>query len=39
MDGMLCDATRSALTGQTIAHMREEVIGCQLQRRVAKTAS
>jgi cell division protein ZipA len=39
LDGTLCDATRSVLTKQTIAHLREEVIGCQLQQRVAKTAS
>lgn len=39
LDGTICDATRSALTRQTIAHMREEVISCQLQQRVAKTAS
>jgi cell division protein ZipA len=35
----VCDATRSVLTKQTISHMREEVIGCQLQQRVIKTAS
>jgi hypothetical protein len=35
----VCDATRSVLTRQTISHMREEVIGCQLQQRVIKTAS
>ncbi len=39
LDGTVCDATRSVLTRQTIAHMREEVIGCQLQQRVANTAS
>jgi cell division protein ZipA len=39
LDGTVCDATRSVLTRQTIAHMREEVISCQLQQRVAKTAS
>jgi len=39
LGGTVCDATRSALTKQTISHMREEVIGCQLQQRVIKTAS
>lgn len=37
--GTMCDATRSVLTRQAIGHMREQVIGCQLQQRVAKTAS
>lgn len=39
LDGQICDARRSALTQQTIRHMREEVINCQLQQRVARTAS
>jgi len=39
LDGQICDARRSALTQQTIRHMREEVINCQLQQRVAQTAS
>ena len=39
LDGTICDATRSALTRQTISHLREEVINSQLQQRVAKTAS
>jgi len=39
LDSAVCDATQSVLTNQTISHMREEVIGCQLQQRVANTAS
>lgn len=39
LDGTLCDATRSVLTRQAIGHLREQVISCQLQQRVAKTAS
>jgi cell division protein ZipA len=39
LDGSLCDATRSVLTRQAISHMREQVIICQLQQRVVKTAS
>jgi cell division protein ZipA len=39
LSGTLCDATRSVLTRQAIGHMREQVISCQLQQRVAKTAS
>lgn len=39
LGGTICDATRSVLTNQTIGHLREEVIGYQLQQRVAKTAS
>ena len=39
LDGQICDARRSALTQQTIRHMREEVINSQLQQRVAQTAS
>jgi cell division protein ZipA len=39
LDGTVCDASRSVLTKQTIGHMREEVISCQLQQQVAKTAS
>lgn len=39
LDGHVLDATHSVLTRQTIRHMREQVVGCQLQQRVAKTAS
>jgi cell division protein ZipA len=39
LDSVVCDATRSVLTNQTISHMREEVISCQLQQRVANAAS
>ena len=39
LDGTVCDTTRSVLTKQTIGHMREEVISCQLHQRVANTAS
>jgi cell division protein ZipA len=39
LDSSVCDATRSVLTNQTISHMREEVISCQLQQRVANAAS
>ncbi|MGD8312497.1 MAG: cell division protein ZipA [Gammaproteobacteria bacterium] len=39
LDATVRDATHSFLTNQTISHMREEVIDCQLQQRVAKTAS
>jgi FtsZ-interacting cell division protein ZipA len=39
LNGTICDATHSVLTRQTISHMRDEVISCQLQQRVAKTAS
>ena len=39
LDAMIYDATRSVLTNQTISHMREEVIACQLQQRLAKRAS
>jgi FtsZ-interacting cell division protein ZipA len=39
LDSAVCDASRSALTNQTISHMREEVISCQLQQRVANAAS
>ena len=39
LDSSVCDATRSGLTNQTISHMREEVISCQLQQRVANAAS
>lgn len=39
LDSTVCDATRSVLTNQTISHMREEVISCQLQQRVANAAS
>lgn len=38
LGGTVCDATRSALTNQTIGHMREDVIDYQLRQRVAKTA-
>lgn len=39
LDGTVCDATRSVMTNQTTSHMRDEVINCQLQQRVANTAS
>ena len=39
LDSAVCDATRSVMTNQTISHMREEVISCQLQQRVANAAS
>ncbi len=39
LDSAVCDASRSVLTNQTISHMREEVISCQLQQRVANAAS
>jgi len=39
LDSSVCDASRSVLTNQTITHMREEVIGCLLQQRVAHAAS
>ena len=39
LDSAVCDASRSVMTNQTISHMREEVIGCQLQQRVAHVAS
>lgn len=39
LDGTIYDATNSVLTNQTIGHMREEVIACQLQQRLAKRAS
>jgi len=39
LGGTVCDATRSVLSRQTIGHMRDEVIGCQLQQRVSKAAS
>jgi cell division protein ZipA len=39
LDGTVCDATRSVMTNQTTGHLREEVISCQLQQRVANTAS
>jgi FtsZ-interacting cell division protein ZipA len=39
LDSAVCDASRSILTNQTISHMREEVISCQLQQRVANAAS
>ncbi len=39
LDGTVYDATNSVLTNQTIGHMREEVIACQLQQRLAKRAS
>jgi cell division protein ZipA len=35
----VCDTTHSPLTNQAISHMREEVIGCQLQQRVANAVS
>ena len=39
LDGTVCDATRSVMTSQTTSHLRDEVINCQLQQRVANTAS
>ena len=39
LGGTVCDASRSVLTKQTIGHMREEVISCQLQGRVSNKAS
>jgi cell division protein ZipA len=39
LDATVYDATNSVLTNQTIGHMREEVIACQLQQRLAKRAS
>jgi cell division protein ZipA len=39
LDSAVCDASRSVMTNQTISHMREEVISCQLQQRVAHAAS
>ena len=39
LGGILHDKSHSVLTNQTIGHMREEVIDCQLQQRVAKRAS
>lgn len=39
LDGTVCDATRSVMTNQTTSHLRDEVISCQLQQRVANTAS
>ncbi len=39
LGGTLCDSTRSALTKQTIGHMREAVVRSQLQQRMANTAS
>jgi len=39
LDSIVCDATHSVLTNQTLSHMREEVISCQLQQRVANAAS
>ena len=39
LDSRVCDATHSQLTKQAISHMRDEVISCQLQQRVANAAS
>jgi cell division protein ZipA len=39
LDSAVCDASRNIMTNQTISHMREEVISCQLQQRVANAAS
>jgi cell division protein ZipA len=39
LNSRVCDATHNLLTNQTISHMREEVISCQLQQRVAHVAS
>jgi len=39
LDSRVCDAAHSPLTKQAISHMREEVISCQLQQRVANAVS
>jgi cell division protein ZipA len=39
LEGNVCDATRSVLTNQTIAHMREGVVDYQFRHRVAHKAS
>jgi len=39
LDSRVCDASHTRLTKQAISHMREEVISCQLQQRVANAAS
>ena len=39
LDTRVCDSTQNPLTQQAIGHMREEVISCQLQLRVANAAS
>jgi len=39
LDATVRDATHSVLTKQTISHIREEVIACQLQQRVANSTS
>jgi len=39
LDGTVCDATRSVMTNQTTSHLRDEVISCQLQQRMANKAS
>jgi len=39
LEGNVCDATRSVLTNQTIAHMRESVVDYQFRHRVAHKAS
>lgn len=39
LDATIYDATHSVLTNQTISHIREEVIACQLQQRLAKRVS
>jgi len=36
--GTVCDATRSALTKQTVGHLREDIIDYQLRQQVAKSA-
>ncbi len=39
LEGSVYDSSHSALTNQTISHMRDDVIDFQLRQRVAKTAS
>jgi cell division protein ZipA len=39
LEGNVCDATRSVLTRQTIAHMRENVVDYQFRHRVSHKAS
>lgn len=39
LEGSICDVSRSVLTNQTIAHMREEVVDYQARQRISRTAS
>ena len=39
LEGSVCDASRSVLTNQTIAHLREGVVDYQVRQRVSRTAS